>query len=260
MQLCHRFTKTLFLLIFLLTPCLASEPVVKQQAASLIWMTEEYPPYNYYDGNGRLIGISVDLLLEIMRRMEIPFTREDIYVIPWARAYRETLNNPNAALFTMTLSDYRRDLFTFVGPIRPSKISIVTVNDKFKISSVADLSTLNVGTVRNDIGEQLLNQHGLSHVAKVKLPTSLEIIRMLLLKRIDAVAIDETIARFEFNRLGVDNDQFQIHMTLEDLTTHFAFNNQVSSEFIKAFSQAFQEVEEDGFLQDIFSQYGVQPD
>lgn len=232
-------------------------PTLKEQAAKIVWMTEEYPPYNYHDGNGQLIGVSVDLLLEIMDRLEIPFSRDDIYVIPWARGYRETLGNPNAALFTMTMSEHRKDLFRFVGPILPSKISVVTVNPEFTINDIHDLNYLNVGAVRNDIGEQLLNSHGLENAPTVKLPTSLEIIRMLLLNRIDAVAIDETIARFEFNRLGVNNKQFQIHLTLEELTTHYAFNKKVPDEFIAAFEDAFHAVENEGITDALFKKYGV---
>ncbi|XOV78503.1 MAG: substrate-binding periplasmic protein [Aestuariibacter sp.] len=249
--------KILVILVLVTSSAVAASTPVQMQAEKLVWMTEEYPPYNFHDGNGRLIGISVDILVEIMRRMDIPFSREDIYVIPWARGYRETLNNPDAALFTMTMSDYRKDLFTFVGPILPSRISVVTVNADYKINSLNDLIGLNVGAVRNDIGEQLLNKHGLAHVAKVKLPTSLEVIRMLLLKRIDAVAIDESIAKYEFNRLGVTKDQFQIRMTLEELTTHFAFNLKVSADFINAFSETFNQLTAEGYTDSVFEKYGV---
>lgn len=258
----HLRVFTALLLVLLITSlwcqnAFAKPSPIQKQAAKLVWMTEEYPPYNYYDGNGQLIGISVDILLEVMRRLEVPFSSENIYVIPWARAYRETLNNPDAAIFTMTMSNYRKDLFHFVGPILPSKISVVTVNQKFKINNIEDLSYLNVGVVRNDIGEQLLDKHGLIDVPKVKLPTSLEIIRMLLLHRIDAVAIDETIARYEFNRLGVTPEQFQIHLTLEELTTHFAFNLKVSPLFIEAFKSTFEQLQEDGTTEKIFNRYGV---
>jgi polar amino acid transport system substrate-binding protein len=249
--------KTLFIVTVMMNNASATTSAISKQASDLIWITEEYPPYNFHDGNGKLIGISVDLLSEIMRRMDIPFSSEKVYVIPWARGYKETLANPNAALFTMTFSEYRQDLFQFVGPILPSRISVVTVNPDFNIASVNDLGDLTVGAVRNDIGEQMLNKHGLAHVAKVKLPTSLEIIRMLLLHRIDAVAIDETAARFEFDRLGISKEQFQIHLTLEELTTHFAFNVNVSPEFVAAFSATFEQLQKEGFTQQIFDKYGV---
>lgn len=224
-------------------------------AQDIVWITEEYPPYNFHNYEGELVGVSVELLEAIMQRMNIDFDKNSILVVPWARAYRHTLKTPNAAVFTMTKSQHRVDLFQFSEAIMPSEISIITLKTNTQLSKVADLNTLNVGVVRNDIGEQLLRKHGLANESTVKLPTSLEVIRMLLLNRIDVVAIDEAIANYEFDRLGVKPEEYTIHFAIEKLTTHYAFNKSIDKDFIADFSAAFAQLKADGTFAQIRAKY-----
>lgn len=248
-----RQTWSLFLVILFAL----SSPVIRADFAEqdIVWMTEEYPPYNFHNYDGELVGLSVDLLEAIMQKMAIEFNKNEILVVPWARAYRHTLNTPNAAIFTMTKSQHRAGLFQFSDAIMPSNISIITLKTDTTLKSVTDLNSLNVGVVRNDIGEQLLKKHGLENESTVKLPTSLELIRMLLLNRIDVIAIDEAIADFEFDRLGVKPDEYKTHFTMEKLTTHYAFNKAIDKEFIAAFSSAFAQLKVDGTFDQIRAKY-----
>ncbi|MCC2604789.1 substrate-binding periplasmic protein [Planctobacterium marinum] len=223
-------------------------------------MTEEYPPYNYHNSSGELTGLSVELLIAILANMGSPISKKEILVIPWARAYKDTLHNPHAAIFTMTKSNYREPLFQFSSPILTSKISVITLKTATRLNSVAQMNTLNVGVVRNDIGEQLLVKHGLNNTTTVKLPTSLEVIKMLLLKRIDVVAIDENIAKFEFNRLGKSENDLTVHFTLEELTTHYAFNKKVDTKFVRDFSQSFEQLKTDGQFTAILENYRILTD
>lgn len=218
----------------------------------ILWMTEDYPPYNYVDENGVLAGISVEILLEIMARNKVAFGLENIAVMPWARAYKEILANNNSALFSMDMTKTRKDLFTFVGPIAPSKVSIFTLRQDMEINSIEELSELNVGVVRNDVGEQLLDEQGIAAKAKVKLPSSLEMMRMLKLGRIDAVAIAEDIARFHLRKLGINKGQYKIHFTLHDSYTNFAFNKNVPEKFIQAFKLSLKELHDEGFVQQAY--------
>lgn len=70
----------------------ASEP--------LTFITEAYPPYNFSDDN-ILRGIAVDLLVIASQNTEQPVQRGQIRLMPWARAYRTTLDTPNSVLFPL---------------------------------------------------------------------------------------------------------------------------------------------------------------
>jgi len=256
----ERFSQRLTIARILLVCCLfVFSGTVKAEfsAQNIVWMTEEYPPYNYHDNDGELIGLSVELLEAIMANMHTPFDKNNVLVIPWARAYREALQNPNAAIFTMTRSAHRESLFQFSSPILISKISVITLKTPQKYESVEEINFINVGVVRNDIGEQLLKKYGLNNHSTVKLPTSLELIRMLLLKRVDVVAIDENIAKFEFARLGKTEKDLTIHFTMEELTTHFAFNKAIPKKYVDEFSASFEQIKENGQFARIVKNYTI---
>ena len=55
--------------------------------------TENSPPSNYLE-NGRLKGLSVDIVREILHRINMP---DNIQVVPWARGYTLALTQPNGA-------------------------------------------------------------------------------------------------------------------------------------------------------------------
>ncbi len=247
----------LLILLFALTTANCLAQLIANNESGLLWMTEEYPPYNFHDPEGNLQGISVEILLRVMEHMEISFSTDDILVLPWARAYKEAQHNPKAALFTMNYSQDRAEQFNFVGPISASTISIFTTSKHIDLNNIEQLSTLNVGVVRNDIGEQLLDKYGLKASAKVKLPTSLETIRMLLLNRVDAIALEENIAKYEFRRLGVDEDSYRVLHIIEQSSTHFAFNKNVPMSFVNEFSIAFNALQNQGVVQEIQDKYAA---
>jgi len=55
---------------------------ILKQIEALDWMTEEYPPFNYVDKDGKLQGITVDILIEVFKKVGVQLTREDLKVLP----------------------------------------------------------------------------------------------------------------------------------------------------------------------------------
>lgn len=102
--------KIIFFISFLLSPAL--------YASQYTVMTEELPPFAYTTGN-KVEGLSVELVAEILKRLEI---QTDILVFPWARAYNEILTKPNKVLFSMSRNSEREDKFRWVGPIIEDKV------------------------------------------------------------------------------------------------------------------------------------------
>lgn len=60
-------------------------------------LTEEYPPYNYTDAAGKLVGQSTEKVQAIMAKVS-PGT--NIEVLPWAQAYQILQTEPSVASFT----------------------------------------------------------------------------------------------------------------------------------------------------------------
>ena len=68
------------------------------------FMTEEYPPFNFFS-KGEVTGFGVDILLELIKELKINKSRKDIKLLPWARGYKYVQNpEKRNMLFLMVAS------------------------------------------------------------------------------------------------------------------------------------------------------------
>lgn len=129
-----------------------------QENYDLHLYTDEYPPYNFLEKD-KLEGISVDILEEMLQDIGSKLTKNDITVLSWSRAYNLLKKKDNVMLFSMTKTKERERLFKFVGPIAKTRIVLIARKDRnIRIDSIEDIKKYEVGTIRDDIGEQLLKK------------------------------------------------------------------------------------------------------
>lgn len=145
--------KILVCIVFIL---LCFSLALAQDPDNILYMTENYPPYNFVE-NGQLKGISVDLMVLMLEKLGSKKTREDIRIFPWPRGYQGVLNRPNTSLFAMTRTEEREKLFNWVGPFYAEKIVLIARKSRqIKISSIKDLVRYKIGVVSKDVGELVL--------------------------------------------------------------------------------------------------------
>ncbi len=65
--------------------------VFAQHVDDLILMTEQYPPFNFKK-DGKLQGISVDMIVLMLEKIDAKLTRKNIRLLPWARGYSDVLS------------------------------------------------------------------------------------------------------------------------------------------------------------------------
>ena len=82
-------------------------------STELAILTENLPNLNYLK-NGELVGLSVDIVKEIQKRVG---SHDQIRVLPWARAYSLALKEENVVLFSITHTKARIDLFKWICPL-----------------------------------------------------------------------------------------------------------------------------------------------
>ena len=109
--------KLFFTVIFL---CMATS-LLAQTVDDLIFVTEEYPPFNF-TADGKRQGIATDTLVEMLKLAGSNQTRADIAFLPWARAYNLAVNKQNVLLYSTTRTEAREKLFKWVGPILKSSL------------------------------------------------------------------------------------------------------------------------------------------
>ncbi|MBU2631115.1 MAG: ABC transporter substrate-binding protein [Proteobacteria bacterium] len=122
----------------------------------LVIMTEEYAPYNFKK-DGKVQGIAVDMMVEMLKKVGSSQTLDDIQLLPWARGYRNVQEMPNAVLFSTTRTKERENIFKWVCPINTLRTEVIALKSRnIKINSVQELLKYRIGCVRDDVGEQLI--------------------------------------------------------------------------------------------------------
>lgn len=222
---------------------------------SITFMTEDYPPYNYYE-SGNLRGISVDILNSVLTRLGVKDSDRRIRILPWARGYKTVLETPNTCLFSMNRSPEREQLFQWVGPIAPNTIVVLARKDRhITVSNGDDLNNYTIATIQDDIAHNMLLKHGYLDNKIVKNPYATSIIEMLNRKRVDAWAYDETVARYFIRQAGYNPEEYERVFLLDSFDTYFAFNWDTDPQLVQKFREAFNALKEEGKVDAIIHRY-----
>ena len=129
--------------------------------APLELATEDSPPLNYVE-NGEPAGPSVDLVRAIARRAEVPIVLE---VMPWARAYQQALDRPGNCVFSTTITDQRRPLFKWVGPLMHYDWVIYgRTGGAIALHALEDAKPYVIGVYRGDVVQAYLEELGGYHL------------------------------------------------------------------------------------------------
>ena len=144
----------LIVAVLLITAC--TTPV---QPAKLRVMTEEYPPFNYTDASGNLVGSSTEIVKGIINKLGENITIE---VMPWSQAYDIVLLEPDTALYSMARTPERENLFMWVGPIGSYENWLYAKKGSgTRVSNLDEAKTVKaIAVVKDEAGQQNLSQQG----------------------------------------------------------------------------------------------------
>ena len=246
--------KYIKLAIFIL---LTSNILYAQQIDKILFMTENYPPYNF-KSNNKLEGIAVELLLEILKKVNAKQTRKDIVLIPWQRGYHYTLTKNNHALFSTTRTKEREKLFKWVGPISKTSIGLIAKKSKkIKIKNISQISKYSVGVVREDIGEQLILKLDIQpkYIRSIGgSDASNKLILMLQRNRFDLLAYEINVIKWAMKKNNFTLSNYENIYTLKDAELYYAFHKDTPDETIKLLQSALDSIKKEGLFKKILSQ------
>ena len=133
-------------------------------ARALTLLTEENPPFNYTE-NGKLTGLVTELVLETVKRANVPYTIE---VLPWNRAYTRAQAERDTCLFATARLDSREKLFLWVGPFANNLWAVYGRGDfGGSVRVLLDLKPYRVGGVVNDAKVEYLKENGVTNIKQV---------------------------------------------------------------------------------------------
>ncbi|MFZ5570744.1 MAG: substrate-binding periplasmic protein [Thermodesulfobacteriota bacterium] len=242
---------TVSLLISLLATASSAQTI-----DDLFLMSEEFPPYNFRE-NGETKGTSIDLMVLILQKLNSRQGRNDIHILPWARAYKYLLERPDTVLFAMTRTHEREKLFKWVGPISTARNVLIARKEKrITIHSTDDIKRFKVGAVRNDAGAQLVAwKAGTGMEAVTVLPDAIQCIQMLNRGGIDLFAYDENVMAWLINKNSLNPLDYEVVFVLEEGFHYFGFHRETPDPLIEQFQKALDDIKALGTYDAIKKRY-----
>jgi len=221
-------------------------------------MTENYPPYNFTQ-EGKVQGIAVDLMLLMLKRLNTTHTRSDIRILPWARAYKDLLEDTNTSLFSMTRTQKREKLFKWVGPISQTSISLIARKDNnILLRSTKEIQNYKIGVVRKDIGEQLLYTLGIKE-KQIESTGGIDalhkLIKMLNRNRFDLLSYESEVVNWEMKKLGFELKDYEVVFNLSQAELFFAFHKETPDDIITLLQEALDDLKKEKIYETIIQKY-----
>lgn len=87
------------------------------QAKDVVIYTEDYPPYNYRDNNGQIVGGATANVRELLAKSGLSY---EIRMVPWARAITGIQSSDTALIYSIVRMPSRETNFTWIAPLAPS--------------------------------------------------------------------------------------------------------------------------------------------
>lgn len=219
----------------------------------LTYLTEEYPPYNYFE-NGELQGISIDLLLAASKSVGSPLEKDQIRLQPWPRGYRSIQADKDTVLFAMARTPQREDKFKWAGPIGDTRIVVIAKKSaRVNITQGQDLAKYSIGVISNDVGHQLVLEAGANDKNIERITTAVSLAKMLDFGRIDLWAYEENVAMWTMAKVGIDKENFEVVYVLKNLSMYYAFNINTDDEYVNKLQSGLDTIKQTN--EDDISQY-----
>ena len=234
----------------LLALALVAAPV---EACALTLLTEENPPFNYVE-NGKLTGLVTDLVMETVKRANVPYTVE---VLPWNRAYGRTQAERDTCLFATARLDSREKLFLWVGPYASNVWGVYGKGDfAAPVRVLSDLKPFRIGGVANDAKVDYLKENAITNI-KLVTEDRLNPPR-LFLPNDDPNHLDLWVTGYygarDVARAAKVTD-VKLVFVVREIPLYLACSPQTSPAVIKALSDAVDKIRADGLPEQLSAAY-----
>lgn len=225
---------------------LAAAPAAEAQ--TIKFTTEDYPPYNYRQGDG-YGGAGYEQVVEMMKIVGVDYTVE---LMPWARALALAESKPDHCVFT-TAHIPERDLrFKWVEPLAIDRNFMISrIGSGVKASNNDEAHQYTVGTQRNDYTQDLLQRDGFP---KIDLAADLDLtLKKLLAGRIDMMPISEKY----YTQLKAEGNPVEAQFVFSKQTFSIACNIDFPADLLRKMQDALSSLISDGTQGRILEAHGL---
>ncbi len=221
--------------------------------------TEDFPPFNVLDEQGRPSGYAVELLAQLMQEAQQDYRLE---LVPWARALTLGKQMPNTLIFTIARTSEREAFFYWIGPFANRTTALMRLRDSpLRVGSLEEAKRYRIGAINGDAGMEMLRAQGFVHGKNlIVLDKRNDLIRLLQLRSIDFVVASPNIMHYVAKRAGLSPEQLSIQLILNKAPEgfYFALNRQSPPELAQRLQAALQRLDERGSLDALKRKYQIE--
>jgi len=211
----------------------------------ILVVTEQWPPYNYTDKNGKIIGSATRKLKQVLDHAGISY---EIQMLAWSKAYYLAKARPNVLIYTIYRSAERESQFQWVCPLIETKglnVYKLASRTDIEISSLDDLKKYHLAVVKDDVSYEFLLNNGFELKRHLNVASSEEAnVRLLFNGRVDLLMQEEAALRVRTAKAGYDFSQMKDVLTLfpEDSQKCAAFSLHTKPEVVERVKKSLQQI------------------
>ena len=220
--------------------------------------SDDYPPYNFEDANGKPTGIDVDLATDSFARMGY---RAVFKYINWEEKTELVDNGDIDCIWGSFTIDGRENDYNWAGPYMISR-QVVAVNEDSDIYALSDLKDKKIAVQSTTKPESIFTEHKDNRIPQVQEVFSLqnrELIYPFLSKGyVDAVAAHETAILQYMKDYGVKYRILDEPLLVVGLGVAFSKNDDRGLN--EKLTETFEKMREDGTMEEIVGRYLDNPE
>lgn len=222
--------------------------VLAQAQQRLVLTTEEYPPYNMSDAQGRVVGISTEIVKILLETAGVDY---EVAVFPWARAIAIARTQVNTCVYSMSRTPEREDLYRWIGPLVANDWALFARSGSSRPMHLEEVLNMRIGSYQGDAIVSYLQTRGyLVDVA----PGDDANPKKLLAGRIDYWATGRLIGQYRLKQQGISG--IEPVLTFNRTEMYLACNKQLPEEQVKLLNATLQQLDRKGTIKKIYAAAG----
>lgn len=219
-------------------------------------LTEEMAPYNFSNEQGKIKGINVDIVKEILELNNIEYTFE---IYPWARAFKNAQAINNVGLISTAYTEKRKDMFKWVGPIASSQAYLYKLSHRndIQIANIEQAKNYTIAIVRNDIYQNLFVAQGFE-VGKnlMVFSNTTEYFKLFFEGKIDLVLGSDIVMPFHLFKAGHTTSIVTPLVKIDGAKGNYlALNKSVPDTLVKKLNNSLTAIKQSKRYQKIVNSY-----
>jgi polar amino acid transport system substrate-binding protein len=258
---CHLFLLVFGICCSFAVKVYATNDLKKLQPLQLQVVTENFPPYNFINEQGELDGISYLIVQRLLSRANLRDNlKVPIQVLPWARAYRTAVEQPNTLIFSIVKTPQRVPQFIWLLPLFAVDVYLHALpHHPIQMNLKDNLGDQIIGVIRDSSGEEYLQRNGIKRENYVSTVNFEQLYLMLLHERIDFAFIPTLMAEYYNKKYNIPKNEQPLALKAvnvsDDSMMYVALSLNSSPELQQRLSIAAKQLRESGEIYQILHDY-----